>query len=308
MNIFRCLLGFAVACLLVSPSLEAGQSQTFSLPQELSSSSALLVDLHTNQILYSSNADRQRPIASVTKLMAAVVLLDGGQSMSQLIPVAIRSNPSLQGVYSRVHVGSLVSRRNMLLMALMSSENRAANSLAENYPGGMPAFVAAMNAKARALGMTRTHYAEPTGLSAANVSSANDLMKLLKATRNYPLIGQLSRTPFRVVSFTRPAYSLTFNNTNRLTRNPDWDVELTKTGFTNPAGHCLVMRTHMDGRLVGYVGLNAYGKQTHVADAARLRNWLETGERSPLPGNLRRDRGEQVATQGGSSIKIRWSR
>ena len=279
MTTLRYLLGLAMVCLLVSPTLEARQ-QASTLSRMLSSSSALVIDLRTNQILFAKNPNQRRPIASVTKLMTAMVVLDSGLPMWKRIPVVIRSNPDLHGVYSRVRIGSMVTRRDMLHMALMSSENRAANSLAENYPGGMKAFVAAMNAKARKLGMTHTHYVEPTGLSPFNQSTASDLMKLLKATSHYPLIAQLSHTPTWQATFTRPVYSLPFYNTNRLTRTPrgNWNIEVTKTGFTNAAGHCLVMRTHMAGRLVGYVSLHTTaGKQSHIADASRVRHWLESG-------------------------------
>jgi D-alanyl-D-alanine endopeptidase (penicillin-binding protein 7) len=250
--------------------------------QELASGSALLVDLDNDQILYSSNPDLQVPIASVTKLMTAMVVLDAKQPLDEQLSVVIRDVPEMRGVYSRVRLGSEISRREMLLLTLMSSENRAAASLAHHYPGGVPVFVAAMNAKARALGMSHTHYQEPTGLSEANVSTASDLVKLLKATRDYPLIGQFSTTSEKTVSFRKPAYSLGFRNTNNLVRKPDWSIQTSKTGFTNKAGHCLVMRTQMAGRSVAFVVLDAFGKYTHMADAVRLKRWLETGRVTPV--------------------------
>ena len=251
--------------------------------QQIASGSGLVVDLQTNQILYASNPDRVAPIASVTKLMTAIVALDAKLPMDQQLPIIIRDVPDMRGVYSRVRIGSEISRKDMLQLALMSSENRAAASLAHHYPGGVPAFVAAMNAKARALGMTHTHYVEPTGLSEKNVSSANDLVKLLKASQQYPLIDQYSTTPEKTAYFRKPAYSLGFRNTNRLVYKQDWSIQLTKTGFTNEAGHCLVMRTRMAGKPVAFVVLDAYGKYTHMADANRLKKWLETGKVSPVP-------------------------
>ena len=250
--------------------------------QELASGSALLVDLKTNEVLYSSNPDFVAPIASVTKLMTAVVALDAKLPMDQQLPVIIRDVPEMRGVYSRVRIGSEISRKKMLLLALMSSENRAAASLAHHYPGGVPAFVAAMNAKAKALGMTSTHYVEPTGLSEQNVSNAKDLVKLLKATQQYPLIGQYSTTAEHTAAFRKPNYTQGFRNTNRLVYKADWSIQATKTGFTNEAGHCLVMRTQMAGRQVAFVVLDAFGKYTHMADASRLKKWLETGKVSPV--------------------------
>ncbi|MCY1394999.1 D-alanyl-D-alanine endopeptidase precursor [compost metagenome] len=249
----------------------------------LSSRSAMLVDLQTNQVLYSRNADQIKSIASVTKLMTAMVVLDAKQSMSENLTVTIAQNREMKGIYSRVRLGSQLNRRDMLLITLMSSENRAASTLAHNYPGGYSAFIAAMNAKARALGMSKTRYVEPTGLSPLNVSTARDLTKLLLVARNYPLLSELSTTRERTVFFNNPRYSLGFRNTDRLVTKNDWDINLTKTGFTNQAGHCLVLLTRMDNRPVAMVILDAYGKYTHFADATRLRKWLETGRPVQAP-------------------------
>lgn len=250
--------------------------------QELASGSALLVDLKTNQVLFSENPDRQAPIASVTKLMTAMVTLDAKLPLDENLEVMIKDVPQMRGIYSRVRLGSHLSRRDMLQLTLMSSENRAAASLAHHYPGGVPAFIKAMNAKAQALGMSNTHYQDPTGLSEQNVSTANDLLKLLKASVNYPLIGQFSTTQEKTQGFSKPNYSLGFRNTNHLVFKPDWSIQLTKTGFTNAAGHCLVMRTQMAGKPVAFVVLDSFGKLTHMADAARLKRWVETGKVTPV--------------------------
>ena len=268
-------------CSLLASNLQAASKAP--AQQQIASGSGLVVDLKTNQVLFSSNPDRVAPIASVTKLMAAMVVLDAKLPMEQQLPVIIRDVAEMRGVYSRVRIGSEISRRDMLQLALMSSENRATASLAHHYPGGVPAFVAAMNAKARALGMHQSRCVGPTGLSQDNLSSANDLVKLLKASQQYPLIGQFSTTGEKTAYFRKPAYTLGFRNTNRLVYKPDWSIQLTKTGFTNAAGHCLVMRTHMDGRPVAFVVLDAFGKYTHMADANRLKKWLETGKISPVP-------------------------
>nr|WP_238474469.1 D-alanyl-D-alanine endopeptidase [Pseudomonas cavernae] len=263
--------------------------------QELASGSALLVDLQTNQVLYASNPDMVVPIASVTKLMTAMVALDAKLPLDQQLPIVIKDVAEMRGVYSRVRIGSQISRRQMLLLALMSSENRAAASLAHHYPGGVPAFVAAMNAKAKALGMNHSRYAEPTGLSEKNVSSARDLVKLLKASQQYPLIGQFSTTRETIAVFRKPSYSLGFRNTNNLVRKADWSIQLTKTGFTDEAGHCLVMRTVMGGKPVAFVVLDALGKYTHTADANRLKKWVETGKVTPIPAAAKSYKRQRLA-------------
>lgn len=266
-----------LCCLAFSSAVQAAPKQ------QLASGSALLVDLNNGQVLFEENPDWVVPIASVTKLMTAMVVLDAKQSLDEPLPIIIRDVKEMQGVYSRVRIGSVISRREMLLLTLMSSENRAATSLAHHYPGGVPAFIKAMNAKAQALGMSNSRFVEPTGLSEFNVSSARDLVKLLKATQQYPLMSQLSTTGERTTQFRQPHYSLGFRNTNRLVYKPDWSIQLTKTGFTNAAGHCLVMRTRMADRNVAFVVLDAFGKYTHMADANRLKRYLETGKVSPVP-------------------------
>ncbi len=251
--------------------------------QELAAGSALLVDLKTNQILYSSNPDFVAPIASVTKLMTAMVALDAKQSLEEKLPIVIKDTAEMQGVFSRVRLGSELSRHDVLLITLMSSENRAAASLAHHYRGGHNAFIQAMNAKAQALGMHNTRFVEPTGLSEENVSSAHDLVLLIKAAQQYPLIRQFSTTEEKTVAFSKPNYTLGFRNTNALVRKDNWNIQLSKTGFTNSAGHCLVMSTEMNKRPVAFVVLDAFGKYTHMADANRLKKWLETGAITPVP-------------------------
>ncbi|CAD5106748.1 D-alanyl-D-alanine endopeptidase [Zestomonas carbonaria] len=283
MNSFRrSIASLMLVCSSLFLSGHAVAEKSTPKRQELASGSALLVDLKTNQVLYSSNPELVVPIASVTKLMTAMVVLDAKLPLDQKLPVVIKDVAEMRGVFSRVRIGSEISRREMLLLTLMSSENRAAASLAHHYPGGVPAFVAAMNAKARALGMTHTRYAEPTGLSENNVSNAGDLVKLLKATQQYPLIGQFSTTSEKTVAFRKPNYTLGFRNTNNLVRKPDWSIQASKTGFTNKAGHCLVMRTMMNGKPVAFVVLDAFGKYTHMADATRLKRWVETGRITPV--------------------------
>ncbi|MGX9460334.1 D-alanyl-D-alanine endopeptidase [Shewanella sp. A14] len=276
-----CSIGLASYSVLAEPT---SQKQTL---QELASSSAMLVDLATNEVLYSSNPHQTVPIASVTKLMTAMVTLDAKLPLNEKISIKISDSRVMRNVHSRVRIGSEVSRKNMLLMTLMSSENRAATSLAHHYPGGFKAFVRAMNDKATALGMTQTHYAEPTGLSPENVSSANDLILLLKASQQYPLLGKLSSTNKKHVIFQKPRYALDFHNTNKLVFKDNWNIALTKTGYTSKAGHCLVMLTEMNKRKVAFVVLDSFGKYTHMADANRLKKWLETGRISPIPASAK---------------------
>ncbi|MEW7314179.1 D-alanyl-D-alanine endopeptidase [Buttiauxella gaviniae] len=257
--------------------------QHASAGQEIASGSAMIVDLQTNKVLYSSHPDLVRPIASITKLMTAMVVLDAKLPMDEMLSVDISQTPEMKGIYSRVRLNSKINRKDMMLLALMSSENRAAASLAHHYPGGYNAFIRAMNAKAKSLGMTHTRYVEPTGLSIHNVSTARDLSRLLIASKQYPLLGQLSTTKEDMATFANPPYTLPFRNTNHLVYNSKWNIQLTKTGFTNNAGHCLVMRTVINNRPVALVVLDAFGKYTHFADANRLRNWMETGKVTPVP-------------------------
>ena len=266
----------------------ASASETTMAPRDMStlhiaSGSAMVVDLQTNKVIYASNPDVIVPIASVSKLMTGLIVLEAKQNMDEYIDINIKDTPEMKGVFSRVKIGSEMPRKEMLLIALMSSENRAAASLAHHYPGGYPAFIAAMNAKAKALGMTSTHFVEPTGLSPRNVSTARDLSKLLIAAHKYPLLNELSTTKEKTVTFRKPVYSLGFRNTDHLVRKPNWDIRLTKTGFTNEAGHCLVLVTSMGNRQVALVILDAFGKYTHFADAARIRSWVETGKGADVP-------------------------
>ncbi len=273
----------ALGLLTASHFAVSAPLQNTSKQQELAAGSALLVDLKTNQILYSSNPDFVAPIASVTKLMTAMVAIDAKQSLEEKLPIVIKDTAEMQGVFSRVRIGSELSRHDVLLITLMSSENRAAASLAHHYRGGHNAFIQAMNAKAQALGMNNTRFVEPTGLSEENVSSAQDLVLLVKAAQQYPLIRHFSTMDEHTVAFTKPNYTLGFRNTNALVRKDNWNIQLSKTGFTNSAGHCLVMSTEMNKRPVAFVVLDAFGKYTHMADANRLKKWLETGAITPVP-------------------------
>ena len=240
------------------------------------SGSALVIDVNTGQTLYQKNATKVRPIASLTKLMTALVVLDAKQNLNQTITVDKNDLDRVKHTHSRIRMGTKVTRRDALHLALMSSENRMASALARHYPGGRSAFVRAMNNKARQLGMRNTHFYDSTGLSTRNVSTAQDLGKLAAAAYRQPLIRQFTQDENREMRFSTPAYSLMFNNTNPLVKNPDWDVRLSKTGFTDEAGRCLVMRAKPDNQELAIVLLNSVGKRTPIGDANRIRKWLKS--------------------------------
>jgi D-alanyl-D-alanine endopeptidase (penicillin-binding protein 7) len=242
-------------------------------PLALQSSVALVIDQESSQVLFEKNASVSLPIASITKLMTSLVVLEANQDMNEILEVTNGDVDYEKNSGSRLRVGSKLSRSDMLHIALMSSENRAASSLGRNYPGGLPGFVAAMNAKARELGMLDTHYVDSTGLSSRNVASAQDLAKLVKAAYAQPLIRQYSTdTKYAVAPGGR---MLEYISSNKLTSKPDWEIGLQKTGYISEAGRCLVMQAMIKGRAVVMVFLDSKGKYSRFADAGRIRNWLE---------------------------------
>ncbi len=255
---------------------------------QLASVHALIVDLKSGKTLYQKNPDRVVPIASVTKLLTAVVVLDAKLPLDERIPIEVKDSPQMENVYSRVRVHSALPRREVLRMALMSSENRAATALAHAYPGGYHAFLLAMNHKAAELGMQNSYFVEPTGLSPFNVSTAHDLMRLLKAANRYAPIREMTTSIKADENFTNPRYALAFYNTNPLIKKDNWDIRVSKTGYTDEAGRCLVMLSRIGGRDIGMVFLDSFGKRSHVGDATRVRQWLETGKSSAVPASAKR--------------------
>lgn len=241
---------------------------------EVKSGSALVIDESNSSILYSRNADVALPIASITKLMTALVVLEGKQPLDELIEITKDDRDRQKGSGSRLTVGTKLSRGDLLHLALMSSENRAAHAVGRNYPGGLKALLRAMNAKAKALGMTRAHFVDPTGLSSGNVASPADLSRLVIAAANHPTIREYSTNRHFAVAVGKRM--LEFRNTNTLVSNPDWDIVVQKTGYINEAGRCLVMQTIIEDRPVVIILLNSFGKYTRVADARRIRRWMET--------------------------------
>lgn len=240
----------------------------------LHSSVALVQDAKSGELLIAKNQGAVAPIASITKLMTAIVLLDANVDLQQRVAISDEDYDLVKGTRSRLRPGSVLTRDELLLLALMSSENRAAAALARTFPGGTEAFVAAMNAKAQALGMTDTRFVDPTGLSSSNVASAADLARLVSAANEYPLIREYStRDSATVYARGRP---LAFNNTNGLVRNHAWDIGVSKTGYISEAGRCLVMRVRMASRELNVVLLDSWGKYSRIGDANRIRKWLES--------------------------------
>jgi len=249
-------------------------------PLALKSNAAVVIDQSTSQVLFDKNAGVALPIASLTKLMTALIVVEAHQNMDEVLEVSADDIDREKNSSSRLRVGAQMSRANMLHIALMSSENRAASSLARHYPGGLPAFVAAMNAKARALGMSDTRYVDSTGLSSLNVASARDLARLVVAAYQHSIIREFSTDARYAVD--AGGYQLQYMNSNRLVMNPGWEIGLQKTGYIAEAGRCLVMQTRVDGRPVVMVFLDSKGKDTRLADASRVRKWLEVSRPQAL--------------------------
>jgi D-alanyl-D-alanine endopeptidase (penicillin-binding protein 7) len=244
---------------------------------KLASANVLVLDAAEDRQIYAKAADEVTPIASVTKLMTAMIVLDAQQSLDEEIDIDMADFDFLKGTHSRLRMGTMLSRREMLRLALMSSENRAASSLARHYPGGTKAAVMAMNFKAASLGLKHTHYEDPTGLSPENVSTASDLARLVQAAAEYPLIREFTTTPSYMVELDT-GRTLGFNNSNALVKKQDWDITLQKTGYIREAGKCVVMLVNIASKPFVIVLLDSLGKYTRIADAQRVKHWLETGE------------------------------
>ena len=254
-------------------------------PLDLKSNAALVMDQATSEILFEKNSRVTLPIASITKLMTSLVVLEARQPMDEVLTVTDEDIDREKFTHSRLRIGSQLTRADMLHIALMSSENRAASALGRHYPGGLPAFVAAMNVKARALGMAQTRYVDSTGLSSRNVSSAGDLAKLVVAAYQHPLIRTYSTHPEHEVE--PGGHSLHYRNSNHLVLNPSWEIGLQKTGYIAEAGRCLVMQANIEGRPVVMVFLDSKGKESRLADAGRVRKWLEHGRPGTLTASAR---------------------
>jgi len=285
----RAVAWSAVAVSLATvATLSTGTAHAAGDDLKLKSSAVLVMDEQTGQVLYGKNTDAVVPIASITKLMTAMVTLDAGLDMREEVEISTEEIEITRGsgAKARLPRGASLSRDDLLHLALMASDNRAAAALASSYPGGVDAFVAAMNAKARLLDMGDSRFADPTGLTPENVSSAEDLAKLVRAANDYPLIREYSTSPSHEVTIN--GRRVQFGNTNALVRANDWEIGLQKTGFIRAAGRCLVMYAKLATRPVVIVLLDSVGKYTRLVDAARIREWLEPGYSVPT-GLVRAD-------------------
>ncbi|MBE0612663.1 MAG: D-alanyl-D-alanine endopeptidase [Burkholderiales bacterium] len=279
-------LGLSLALGAYSGQAEArrGGHKTASAPHKLSlrSAAAIVQDANTGEILYGKNAGAVTPIASITKLMTAMVVLDAGLDLNQDITISSADMDYLRGTHSRLKPGASLSRDELLRLALMSSENRAAAALGRTYPGGFDAFIRAMNHKARMLGMNDSQFDDATGLSSANVASAADLVKLVRAAHRYERIRSYTTTTELDVQVA--GRQLSYHNTNRLVSNERWNIGLSKTGFTNDAGRCLVLQAKLAEREVIIVLLDSWGRLSRIGDANRIKAWLEANARPQSVG------------------------
>ncbi|MFE8710681.1 D-alanyl-D-alanine endopeptidase [Aeromonas allosaccharophila] len=292
----RSLLPLLLGAVMLPATMDSAHANPFSASSKSSSgflerrdvpnlsSAAFVVANHrTGEVISERNGNRVMPIASLTKLMTALVVLDANLRLNEMLTVTNADIDRIKGTGSRLTIGSKLSRAEMLHIALMSSENRAASALARHYPGGQRAFVEAMNAKARMLGMWNTRYADSTGLNPRNVSTAQDLAKLAAAAASYPLIRQYSTDQQSYVRTNKR--QLHYLNSNRLIREGQWEFTLSKTGYIREAGRCLVLGTKVNHEPVIMVLLNAETTNDRVADAKRIKTWLESSGRTTLAAN-----------------------
>lgn len=257
-----------------------------SSPLRLASAKALVMNQLTGETIFAKNTDLPTPIASVTKLMTAMVVLDANLPMDEVLTISNEDVDYLKHTHSRLSVGTELTRGELLQLALMASENRAASALGRNYPGGITAFVRAMNVKAEMLGMRMSHFVDSSGLDSNNVSTAEDLAKMVSAAYQYSQIRQVSTTPSQEVYLYGRRNTLNFVNTNALVRGGSWVIGLSKTGFINEAGRCLVMQAEISGQPMIIVLLNSEGKLSRIGDANRIRKWIEYNDTASLGENV----------------------
>ncbi len=288
----RRLIVILIAILVASPALSEPQERTSRKLKsavagrdgapELKSSAALVID-QSGRTLFAKNVDHVVPIASITKLMTAMVVIDAGLPLTEQIVISEDDKDLLKGTRSRLGIGTVLTRRDLLHLALMASENRAAEALSRVYPGGTKAFVAAMNQKAVELGMWRTRFVDGTGLSSDNVSTAQDLTRMVAAAYHYPLIREFTTDTGTTVQMAN-GRTMNYNNSNRLVKSHEWQIGLSKTGYISEAGRCLVMQAKIAGKPVIIVLLDSWGKLTRIGDANRLKRWMETRSAADPPG------------------------
>lgn len=277
----RFCLASALALLLFSTATPATSADG---GPNLASVNAAIGPLNGDAVRFGKHADRVVPIASITKLMMAMVVLDSGEPLDEWLTIRERDYEVNRNAYSRMRIGSELTRGDLLRIALMSSENLASDVLAMHHPGGRHAFVRAMNEKAMELGMNSSRFVDPHGLSEENIASAADLLTMVRAAHRYPTIREYSTTPGFQARFRSPRYDLQYGNTNALVHAGSWGVTLSKTGYINEAGRCLVMVATIDGQATAMVFLDSFGSRTPLGDASRARQWLRTGERGSVAG------------------------
>ena len=277
----KALLAVAVVSALLLP---ATQARSAAAELALKSASALVVEQDGLKVVYAKNVDAVLPIASITKLMTALVVLDRALPLDELITVSPEDVDAIKRTRSRLKVGTTLSRGDLLKLALMASENRAAAALTRAYAGGTPAFVAAMNRRAGELGMRRTRFVDGTGLSSENVSTAQDLARLVSATYHHALIRQYTTDSSHTVELAN-GRRLNYSNSNRLVKNTGWEIGLSKTGYINEAGRCLVLQTRIAAKPMIIVLLDSWGRLTRIGDANRIKKWIESNQ-SRLPGGV----------------------
>ena len=278
-NLMRLLI-LTLLLFVNSPAI-CGNAQPDSSKLWLRSHAAIIMDQHSGEVLYQKNAEEILPIASITKLMTSMVILDAGLDMNASITITSADKDTLRYSRSRLPVGSRLKRFDLLKMALMASENRAAAALARTYPGGNKSFIQAMNKKSRKLGMQNTEFKDSTGLITNNQSTAYDLLLLMKAAWEYPVIRALSGSGNSEVTLLSNKREIKFNNTNRLLRRAHWNIGMSKTGYIKESGRCLVMQTTIAARDLFVVLLNAQGKLSSYGDSGRIRKWLEGSKSRP---------------------------
>lgn len=297
-------------CWLLLVGIQTGlafASKPESRPLQLASISAAVAPLGSHELEFSKRDDWVMPIASLTKLMTALVVMDSKQPLDVWLPILKRETAAAANAYSRIRIGSEATRRTLLKIALMSSENRAAYLLARHHPEGYTAFIAAMNAKAAQLGMTNTRFVDSSGLSEENVSTARDLVKLVNAAYQHPEIREFSVTPGQWIKFRQPRYGLQYGNTNPLVHSGRWNVSLSKTGYLTIAGRCLAMVTDVAGEAYVMVLLDSLGTRTPLGDAGRIRRWLETGNGGSIAGaalNYEREKAALIREKNEQTVSL----
>jgi D-alanyl-D-alanine endopeptidase (penicillin-binding protein 7) len=297
------VLALTVLCLLnVSRAMAVERSEL-----QLASVNAAVAYADDEGLVYGKNADRRVPIASITKLMTALVVMESGEPLTEWLDFRERHIPAPANAYTRIRVSSELRRSDVMRIALMSSENFAAHTLARHHPGGYDAFIEAMNAKAVELGMLRTTFVDPTGLSVDNRSTAADLVRLVRAASQYPQIREYSTTRYFTARFRQPRYRLAFGNTNVLVHRDSWGVGVSKTGYLSEAGRCLVMLFELDGKPLVTVLLDSLGTRSPMGDAGRIKRWLTTGAGGSVAAAARayeRKKNAAYAASDGASVSV----